>query len=71
MFCIEITANHILRINRFSHQIVPAKTPYYEGTYHIALSRKGHAQELMTDINTTIAAMQASGDIDTIVAKYR
>ncbi|BFM15891.1 hypothetical protein R50073_20740 [Maricurvus nonylphenolicus] len=71
VFCIEMTANHILQSNRFNRQIVPAETPYYEGSYHIALSRKSAAGELMADINATIAAMQASGDIDAILAKYR
>lgn len=71
LLCIEMTANHILRKNRLGEKIVAAKMPYYEGSYHIALSRKGRAMDLMPQINTTIAAMQASGDIDVIVAKYR
>lgn len=71
VFCIDITANHILKQNDFTNKLVAAKKPYYQGTYHIAFARQGQAVKLMPEVNKVIAEMKASGEVDAILANYR
>lgn len=70
VLCIDHTARTILQRPEFREKFSHAAKPYFEKAYHVGLSKKSPARDLMPQINEVIRQMQEDGTLDAIITRH-
>lgn len=64
----EIVGHHLLNTGKYSGRIVPMDKPLTaDDVYYLAFSKKSPARKLIPRINSIIASMRKSGELDRIL----